>query len=481
MADHLTLRLEAVKARKAEILNELEQAEDVLSRDGDDAPDDETRTATVATVNELESEARDLMAEQADLVDKIKIRAELAAAIPDLPTIDGAPTQTTGRVTGPYDPDLADRAWSPAAKTELRQAAAEAVAETADWELDNDNKDRITRMVQQDSHVARLVIATGSDVYKRAFMKALTGKHYLMDADEQAAVARAAALSPDTAGGFAVPFPIDPTLIVTGDGSTNPVRSVARVQQITTDSWQGVAAGPIAFSWDGEAAEVSDGTPTWSQPIVPTHKAQGFVPFSIEIGMDYPNFAGDLAQLFAQGKDDLEAVAFITGTGTNQPTGIVTALTGTSREITSATTDVFAAQDVDATHEKLGPKYRNMTRSVWLANVAIQNDIRAFGSTDNRFTIDLVGERIPALFGRDILEASAMDGVIDAAADNRVLVFGDFQNYVIADRAGFNLELVPHMFDTANNRPSGQRGWYGWWRTGGDSVNDDGFAMLNVT
>jgi hypothetical protein len=46
---------------------------------------------------------------------------------------------------------------------------------------------------------------------------------------------------------------------------------------------------------------------------------------------------------------------------------------------------------------------------------------------------------------------------------------------------GMTVELVPHLFVTANNRPSGQRGLYCYWRVGADCVNTGAFGMLNVT
>ena len=51
---------------------------------------------------------------------------------------------------------------------------------------------------------------------------------------------------------------------------------------------------------------------------------------------------------------------------------------------------------------------------------------------------------------------------------------------IIADRVGMNVEFVPHLFHTANNRPSGQRGLYMWWRTGGLCVDADAFRVMNV-
>lgn len=485
-------RLNAVVTRLQEIRDELAETDTVLARTLDEDADDETRTAHDTAVKAAEDEAAKLIAEgdqlaaeRKSLEERIEKRDRIAEAAKDLPTISGdGPRVHTERVGDPYRPELVQRAFRPDGERELRDAALKAVEMVEDWELDGTDdaaqRAQLAKRARRNPHICRLLIATGSEHYKRAFEKAAMGHHFLFTPEERDAVQRAMSLT-NAAGGFAVPFPIDPTLIVTGDGSTNPVRSRCRVVDIDTDSWQGIAAGPITASWDGEAAEVGDDTPTWTQPQVTPYKAHAFVPFSIEIGMDYPNLVGDLRELFGQGKDDLEAVAFITGTGSNQPTGLVTAIDGTGNDITSATTDVFAAADVDSVHETLGPKYRNRANTVWFANIAIINDIRAFGTTDNRFTVDLSAEGVRSLYGRDILEASAMDGTITALADNNVLLFGDPSTYLIADRAGFNLELVPHMFATGNNRPSGQRGWYGWWRTGGDSINDDGWVLLNVT
>jgi HK97 family phage major capsid protein len=74
-----------------------------------------------------------------------------------------------------------------------------------------------------------------------------------------------------------------------------------------------------------------------------------------------------------------------------------------------------------------------------------------------------------------------MDGAIDpaATADNFVLLYGDFQHFVIADRIGTTVEFIPQLFG-ANRRPTGQRGVLMWFRTGSDSVADNAFRVLNV-
>jgi predicted phage gp36 major capsid-like protein len=51
--------------------------------------------------------------------------------------------------------------------------------------------------------------------------------------------------------------------------------------------------------------------------------------------------------------------------------------------------------------------------------------------------------------------------------------------YVIVDRPGdMAVEMIPHLFNTANNLPDGRRGWYATWRNGGDVTNADAFRLI---
>ena len=71
-----------------------------------------------------------------------------------------------------------------------------------------------------------------------------------------------------------------------------------------------------------------------------------------------------------------------------------------------------------------------------------------------------------------------MDGTLNAAAADYALVFGDFTQYVIVDRIGATIELVPHLFG-ASQRPTGQRGFYQHWRVGADALVTGAFVLLN--
>lgn len=325
--------------------------------------------------------------------------------------------------------------------------------------------------------VALRYLLTGSDEYRSAFGKLLTNRSYALTGAEVASIERAASLT-DASGGYAIPFLLDPSVILTNDGTANPFRAISRIVRGTSDTWNGVSSAGVTASWDGEAAQVSDDTPTLAQPSVPAYKAQAFVPFSIEIAQDWGAMESEVAMLLADAKDRLEGAAFATGSGTNQPTGIVTAMTGAATA--SSTANAFVLADVYAAIEAVGPRFRR--NASWVMSYPILNDIRQFATANNYngFTVDLTAEGVSRILGKPVYESSDMDSTY-GSGENYVLVVGDFQHYVIFDRIGMSVELIPHLFATQDNRPSGQRGFYAHWRVGADSVADDAFALLNIT
>ena len=325
--------------------------------------------------------------------------------------------------------------------------------------------------------LARQLLVTSSPAYMRAFVKAALGRQASFSREEQQAVERAMSLS-DTAGGFLVPFQLDPTVIITSDGTFSEIRRIARKVVATGDVWNGVSSGAVSFSWDAEGAEVSDDATTFAQPTIPIYKGQAFVPISREALMDEANVAQEVGRLLAFGKDTLEATAFATGAGSTEPTGIITALAGTTAEISSVTNDVFGLVDVYALDNALPARYRQ--RATWVGHRATYNRIRNFDTSGGAALWERLGADVPALLlGRPAVESEAVDGALGTGNDY-VLVFGDFDNYVIADRIGTVVDFIPHLFHTVTNRPSNSSGWLAYFRVGADSVNDGAFNLLEV-
>lgn len=388
---------------------------------------------------------------------------------------DLSEVRTFGRSREAVNEELRSRAL---AAIEKMPTAPDAVKEAA--------TNIIERFDDKDATLARQCLASSSPAYLRAFSKAATNRLHELDDTERRAIEAVRAMSlTDSAGGYLVPFQLDPTVIITANGSLNEIRRIARQVVATGDVWNGVSAGAVAWSWDAEASQVSDDAPTFAQPSIPIYKAAGFVPVSIEALQDMANGAGEIARLLAEGREILEAAAFAIGSGTGQPTGIVTALVGSSSIVTSAGADTLAVGDLYSVQGGLPARYR--ARASWLATNAFYNRARQFDTAGGSALWAQLGDDRPAqLLGKPIYESEDMDSSITAAAENYMAVFGDFSNYVIADRIGMTVEFIPHLFQQTTagagfGRPTGQRGWYAYYRTGADSVNDAAFRMLNVT
>jgi HK97 family phage major capsid protein len=142
------------------------------------------------------------------------------------------------------------------------------------------------------------------------------------------------------------------------------------------------------------------------------------------------------------------------------------------------TDGAFSAPDVLKVWKSLPERYR--ANATWVMNTDVENEIRSFadGSAQAYYTVDLAAGGIGTLFGRPIRTTDYAPEFTGTTGAANILVVGDFSNFLVAQRAGMSVELIPHLFATGNNRPSGQRGWFAYARHGFDSVNDLGFRLL---
>lgn len=471
-----------VVARAAEVRSELEEL----------AAADELTEEQEARTEELVAEATNLKVEKARLEKLAEERAALAEMVEAGETTEVRAVPNFNKNENPFD--LSEVRYNTPVG-ELRSRAKAAV-EAVEANMSDEARAEVVRKMDTLSDtrgvIPNLVLLTGQDAYRSAFAKGMAGRMDLWSNEERAAVQRVeefrAAMSlTDANGGYAVPFTLDPTLILTNSGAISPVRGLARVVTITTNDWNGLTSAGVTASWDGEVAEVSDDSPTFAQPAVTPKKAQAFVQGSIEITQDYRGLESDVMMMLADAKARLEAAAFINGSGANQPQGIITALDGGSSEVAPGTAETFAVGDVYKTQQALPARWRGAGSNVaWIAELSTINAMRQFGTANNYhgFLVDLGAGQPSQLLGYRLFEDSNMDAhsAINAAAtaDNHLLLIGDWNQYLIVDRVGMSVEFIPHLFNTSNNLPDGRRGWYLHWRVGADSLVDGAFRVLNV-
>jgi HK97 family phage major capsid protein len=349
--------------------------------------------------------------------------------------------------------------------------------------------DRLERVVRSGDPYgleSRYLVAVGDPDYNSAFGK-LVGDpsmgHLRFTTGEQTAMQRVNAIEAErgltsgttTTGGFAIPFTLDPSVMLTSDGALNPIRSVAKVITITTREWKGVTSAGVTASYDAEAAEVSDDTPTLGQPTITTAMGRAFIPFSLEIGMDWAGMQDEMARLISDGRDTLDATKFLTGSGTDEPAGVITGLTTTQRVLTAGTAS-YAIADVYSLKEALPSRF--VARASWAANPSVLDTTYRFvggGSSEPA----VLPTREGPMLGKGVTEWSTMQSGITTTG-HKLAIYGDWQaGYTIADRIGMTVELVPHLFG-GSGRPTGQRGVFAYWRTGAKVVNVNALRYLEV-
>lgn len=295
---------------------------------------------------------------------------------------------------------------------------------------------------------------------------------------------RAMSIGTGSAGGFAIPFVLDPSIMLTSMGALNPVRQVARQVTISgAREWRGVASDGVTVAYSAEATVATDGSPTLVQPAIITYQYRVFVPFSLELGADWPDLGAEFLRLASDARDVNDATQFLTGAGTSSPDGILniggTGGLTTTQRVQTAVSATYAVGDPWLLKAQLPARF--IPTSTYAASPGILDKTYRFvaqGSTTEPRQFD-DGARAGDFLGRPVVEWSTM--VNTTTTGSKVIIAGDFTGYTIVDRLGINAELIPHLFAASQGLlPSGQRGLYCWGRTGAGVTMPNAFRYLEV-
>ena len=336
-------------------------------------------------------------------------------------------------------------------------------------DLGHDFAENATRMAQDQflgqSNVARHILETGHPDYYEAF------RQYLSDPGRYSA--RAALTLTSANGGYLLPFVLDPTIILTNAGSANPWRRISNIKQTTSSTWNGVNSAGVNAAWLAEATIVTDGSPTVANVVVTPSKAAAWVYGSYEV-LEDTDFGQQLPRLLADAKDRLEEAAFATNSTAGIPTGIVPAATTV---VTTGTTTVIALADVYAVQAALPPRFRNAPGAAWVANVAIINKIRQLDTAGGASFWTNLGKGQPeTLLGAPIYESTTMTSSVSSGSLEAII--GDFGQYIIVDRVGVSMIYDPLVQGSGGILPSGQAGWFMFWRVGANLTTVNGFRVM---
>lgn len=280
---------------------------------------------------------------------------------------------------------------------------------------------------------------------------------------------------------------MDSTLVGISNLSINPYRAACRTELISTNSWADPTATGMTASYQTEPTEATDTSLTLAQPSYAVQRAHAFAAVSHELGEDYQAILPNIGRMIQDAKDDLEATKFTTGTGTNEPSGLLTGATGTIASGTAGNYKIADLIAVQSGGSGLAPRYR--PRAQWFGNLAQYNKIILNNAGDfttgSPIWLPNLQTGVPTaerggtgynLLGDPANEVTAMTSAI--ITGSKVLAYGDPTHFVLIDRVGMDIEVVSQLYCSGGLRPMGQRGIYAFWRNTSKLIDASAFKLL---
>lgn len=274
---------------------------------------------------------------------------------------------------------------------------------------------------------------------------------------------RAMSVGQDTAGGYTVPDQFRAELITALD-EANVMRSLATV--ITSNS--GTLTLPVLSTrasayWAAEAASYTETTPVFSEVTFSAHKFIGLIKVSEELLNDSAfNLESWVASEFARAMAELEETAFVAGTGSNQPSGVVG---GSSLGKSATATNAVTADELMDLFHALGRPYRR--NATFLMHDSTVKAIRKLvtgvsGDKTYLWQPGLQAGEPDLLLGRPVVTSPDMP---ELATGQKVILLGDLKHYYIVDRAQIGVQRLNELYSG-----NGQVGFRLFRRTDGKVV-----------
>lgn len=308
------------------------------------------------------------------------------------------------------------------------------------------------------------------DAEQKAFTNYLRIGEARMDPTETKALAVAA----NANGGYLVP-PEQGSEILKLLTEMSPLRQYANVQTVTGSdiTFPTLLSGVNAY-WTDEGADMTVSEPTFGQVKIANHELSSFYVATNKVLEDNAyDLEGEMNTELAKGFAKVEGLAFVKGTGTGQPRGLMTA-TGIAEVKTGVAANFPAANPMDVLIQMQHALPTFHARSaVWLMNRNTLSVIRRFKDGQGQYLVtDPKDGGVLRLLGNPIVEMPDMDNV---AAGTAPIMFGDLSGYRIFDRVDLSLLRDPYTLGT-----KGQVRFIARKRVGADLTHADRFVKLRV-
>lgn len=318
---------------------------------------------------------------------------------------------------------------------------------------------------------APAIILNGNEqnIERKAFEAFLRRGVERISADE----VKALTVSVDANGGYLAPDEFGSEMLK-ALVEFSPIRAYAKVVSISgADITYPRRLTGTTATWVTEIAARSASAPTFAQVKLTPHELATYTDVSTKLLEDNVyNLEGELIADFAESFGKAEGAAFVKGTGTDQPTGIMVAAGITEVKTGHATAFPTSnpADVIIGVYHSLPAVFAQ--NGAWLMNRNTLGVVRKWKDGQGRYLLaDPIAANAPStLLGRPVIEMIDMD---DLGADKFPILFGDMSGYRITDRVGLSTLRDPFSLATV-----GQVRFHARKRVGGDLTHPDRFVKV---
>lgn len=301
--------------------------------------------------------------------------------------------------------------------------------------------------------------------YKKAFWNTMRRKNYYD-------VQNALQVGTDSEGGYLVPDEYERQLVEALE-EENFFRTLATVIQTSNGERKiPVVASKGEASWIDEEGAYPESDDSFGQVAISAYKVATMIKVSDELLNDNVfNLEAYISKEFGRRIGTKEEEAFFVGDGTGKPTGILHENLGASAGVTSSGANI-SFDDVMDLYYSLRSPYRK--KAVWMLNDSTVKALRKLKDGNGNYIWQpSVTAGVPdMILNRPYYTSSFMPEV---AGGNKVMVFGDFSYYWIADRQGRSFKRLNELFAT-----TGQVGFLASQRVDGKLILQEAVKTLTM-
>lgn len=275
-----------------------------------------------------------------------------------------------------------------------------------------------------------------SDQYRKTFWNAMRRKNFFD-------VNNALQVGTDSEGGYLVPDEFERTLVEALE-EENFFRSIATVINTSSgDRKIPVVASKSEASWIDEEGAFPESDDAFGQASISAYKVATMLKVSDELLNDSAfNLEAYISKEFGRRIGSKEEEAFFVGDGTGKPTGIFNTTGGASDGVTTSGAGI-TFDDVMDLFYAVKSGYRK--KAVWVLNDTTVKALRKLKDNNGNYIWQpSVQTGQPDMILNRPYHTSAYAPELEAGA--KVMAFGDFSYYWIADRQGRSFKRLNELF-----------------------------------